>query len=73
MKDTKCSTVVTMAKKRSIECEKKALKAIEDLETKGERITYYKVEKCSGVSRSTLYNNAFISKLIKEKRERWKE
>lgn len=68
MRSTKTDKVVSIAKTRSKECEEKALKAIEDLENKGEHITYYKVEQCSGVSRSTLYNNPRISKLIKEKR-----
>ena len=54
------------AKERHRECENLAHQAIDELCERGEKITFVKVAKVSGVSRATLYNIASVKKKIEK-------
>lgn len=62
------SKIVELSQKKTKDCRRRALLAIQEIESSGEKITFYKVEKLSQLSKGFLYHDPVISKIIREKR-----
>ena len=58
-----------MAKEKSAKRQQEVIKAIKLMKKNGEKISFYSVQKRTGASKSYLYTNEEISKLIQEARE----
>lgn len=61
--------IVALSKKKTLDCRRRALETIKALETNGEKVTFYKVEKRGNVSKGFLYRDPIVSQLIREKRQ----
>lgn len=59
----------SMAKEKSAKRQQEVIKAIKLMKKNGEKISFYSVQKRTGASKSYLYTNEEISKLIQEARE----
>lgn len=61
--------IVMLAKKKSQDKEKFVLDTIQAMKKHHQKITFFGVQKASGVSKSYLYNNATLRKTITEIRD----
>lgn len=59
----------SMAKEKSAKRQQEVISAIKLMKKNGEKISFYSVQKRTGASKSYLYTNEEISKLIQEARE----
>lgn len=61
--------IVLLAKKKSQDKEQLVLDAIQTMKAQRQKITFYSVQKTTGVSKSYLYNNSTLRKAITELRD----
>jgi hypothetical protein len=61
--------IIQLAKEKTAEKEQQALSAIESLKGGGKKITFYSVAKETGLSKTFLYNNESVRKVIEDARE----
>ena len=64
----KYDRIVEISKARTMKCEQICKETIKKMIDNGEKVNLYQVEKKTGVSKSFLYHNEEISKLIKSMR-----
>lgn len=62
----KTTKIIEHSKNKTILTQEKAINAINEMIAAGEDITYYSVRQKTGISKSFLYKNEEVNKLIKE-------
>ena len=69
----KTDNIINLAKKKSEDKEKLVLSVIDEMLKEHRKITFYGVQKASGVSKSYMYKNARIREVITSIRDKNKE
>jgi hypothetical protein len=69
----KTDNIINLAKKKSEDKEKLVLSVIDEMLKEHRKITFYGVQKASGVSKSYMYKNARIREVITSIRDKDKE
>lgn len=64
----KSDAMVAHAKERGETRQKEVLDAIKQMKKRGDKITFYSVQKVTGAAKSYLYSNAAIRKAIEDER-----
>jgi hypothetical protein len=69
MASCKTDKIIRLAKEKTAEKERLALNAISGLIAGGQKVTFYSIAKETGLSKTFLYNNNSVRRVIEEARE----
>ncbi len=65
----KSEKIAAMSKDKSAKREAEVLKIISEMTSRGEKVTFYSVQKAAGASKSYLYGNKKIRSVIEQARD----